>query len=628
MNKRSLIIERGRWLWTKCRQPFLLVLPFLCLDIWMRVVCGSVNYFRWPMVLPNVVFTVSWITLLVGVSRCIRGIGGKLFYGVTFAVFWVMALANAIYFSLTGYFISFRLLEMADEGSAYILEVMKGASPLIYLVALLSLAVGILVLWKVPGAKKHRPKHLAVLVIGFVVLHMLTPLMLGKANSSLEWDTWRNPRNVYEDFNDSNKNMKICGLYEYTVRDFCVSFFRSETEEDPEELAYLEEAYGNLTQAQSNEYTGIYEGKNVIFLQLEGLDNWLLNAEDTPTLYGMLSESLVFENHYSYYNGGGSTFNSEFAVNTGFITPISYMRNAYTFSGNCYDYSLPNLFKAEGYRANAFHMNTREYYSRGLNYDSWGYDNYFSLLDSTTYADVTYELDRELIENELFYKELFRQEGPFLHYVITYTPHTPFTTDSELGELLAKIHYPDGKVPEMDEEECARFFAAETDYAVELLLQALKDNGLYENTVIVAFADHYLYTLNDKTALETYKITEDNRINHTPFFIWSAGQEREVVEKVNSQLDIMPTVLNLFGIEYVPEYYIGTDIFREDYEGYVFFSDYSWYDGEHYVQDGAVVVGEPMDEAELSEKNARIHQLIRKNDLTLKYDYLNRMGRN
>ncbi len=628
MNKSTLIIERRRWLWTKCRQPFLLVLPFLCLDIWMRVVSSSVNYFRWPMVLPNIVFTVSWIALLVGVSLCIRGIGGKLFYGVSFAVFWFMALANVIYYSLTGYFISFRLLEMADEGSAYILEVMKGTSPWTYLVAILSLALGVIVLWRVPGEKKHRPKHLAVLIVGFVVLHLLTPFMLGKANGSLEWDTWRNPRNVYEDFNDSNKNMKICGLYEYTVRDFCVSFFRGETEADPEELAYLEEVYKDLTQAQNNEYTGIYEGKNVIFLQLEGLDSWLLNEADTPTLYGMLAESLVFENHYSYYNGGGSTFNSEFAVNTGFITPISYMQNAYTFSGNCYDYSLPNLFKAEGYRANAFHMNTREYYSRGLNYDSWGYDNYFSLLDSTDYSDVTYELDRELFENELFYKELFQGQTPFLHYVITYTPHTPFATDSDVGKLLTQIHYPNGNVPEMDEEACARMFAAETDYAVELLLQALKDNGLYENTVIVAFADHYLYTLNDKTALDTYKITEDNRINHTPFFIWSAGQEQVVVDKVNSQLDILPTVLNLFGMDYVPEYYIGTDIFREDYEGYVFFSDYSWYDGRHYVQDGAVVVGEPMNDAELSEKNAEIHRLIRKNDLTLKYDYMRQRNKN
>ena len=82
----------------------------------------------------------------------------------------------------------------------------------------------------------------------------------------------------------------------------------------------------------------------------------------------MLEHSLIFNEHYSYYNGGGSTFNSEFAVNTGFITPISYIQNAYTFSSNEFTYSMPNIFKTRGYDVNVFHMNKGEYYSRKLNY--------------------------------------------------------------------------------------------------------------------------------------------------------------------------------------------------------------------------------------------------------------------
>ena len=82
-----------------------------------------------------------------------------------------------------------------------------------------------------------------------------------------------------------------------------------------------------------------FKDKNVIFLQLEGTDNWLITKEDTPTLYNMMNNSINFTNHYSYYNGGGSTFNSEFAVNTGFITPLSYTQNAYTFNKNTFPYS-------------------------------------------------------------------------------------------------------------------------------------------------------------------------------------------------------------------------------------------------------------------------------------------------
>ena len=101
--------------------------------------------------------------------------------------------------------------------------------------------------------------------------------------------------------------------------------------------------------------------------------------------------------------------------------------------------------------------------------------------------------------------------------------------------------------------------------------------------------------------------------------------EQMVVEKVNAQIDILPTVLNLFGVEYIEEHYIGQDILSDDYEGYAFFSDYSWYDGEHYVENGAVVRGEEMETSALNEKNTLINQLIQKNDLTLKYDYFRKI---
>ena len=71
-------------------------------------------------------------------------------------------------------------------------------------------------------------------------------------------------------------------------------------------------------------------------------------------------------------------------------------------------------------------MNTGEYYNRTLNYKNWGYDNYYSLIDDGNYDDASYQLDRELILNEFFYEKMFKQEKPFMNYVITYTVHTPF----------------------------------------------------------------------------------------------------------------------------------------------------------------------------------------------------------
>lgn len=200
----------------------------------------------------------------------------------------------------------------------------------------------------------------------------------------------------------------------------------------------------------------------------------------------------------------------------------------------------------------------------------------------------------------------------------------PYEVTDPKAQLLLSEIYGDN-IPELTEEECARMYAGETDYMIELLMEALEENGLIEDTVIVAFSDHYLYALNDKTILEPYKETANNLINHTPFFIWSYGMEAETVEKVNSQLDILPTVLNLFGVEYMDEYYIGNDIMDENYGGYVFFSDYSWYDGNVYVENGEVTNGVEMENTYVEQMNSDINRLIRRNDLVLKYDYFRRL---
>ena len=283
---------------------------------------------------------------------------------------------------------------------------------------------------------------------------------------------------------------------------------------------------------------------------------------------------------------------------------------------------MARLFKEQNYSVNAFHMNKGEFYSRDINYKSWGYDNYYGLQDIQKYNDERYVLDRELILNKTFYNKIFKQKGNFVNYIITYSPHTPFTTEKEVGKILAEEKYGKGNIPKLSEEDCAKMAASETDNMVGLLIQALKDNGLYDNTVIVAYADHYLYTLDDKSILDKYKETSNNLINHTPFFIWSSdlGQLTSI-SKVNMQLNILPTVLNLFGIDYNSNNYIGHDILSNDFKGYAFFSDYSWYDGKVYVENQQITNGKKMSKNKLDSMNNLISDVIKKNDLTLKYDY-------
>lgn len=595
-------------------------LPFILMDVVIRVFTLGVSYSRKAMLLPSALFSILWILFFVLLSLSMKRKIGRIIYAICFGFFFIMFFVNIVYYPYTEFFFSFNLLLMASEGSSYVLDTIINTNPVIFGIAFVVLVVGVITIMKFPRKLGNHYKRAGVITVLFVAFHMVVPFFYGSANAGLEWDTWRNPRNVYQNFNDSNKSIKVSGFYEYTLRDFYMTFLKPEEEANPEHIEFLDSEFEEITMHEENEYTGIFEGKNVIFLQLEGIDSWLLNKEDMPNLYALLNNSIVFNNHYSYYNGGGSTFNSELAVNTGLITPISTVRNAYTFSSNLFTNSMPKVFKAFGYRVNAFHMNKGEYYSRKLNYQNWGYDNYYGLLDVKKYDDLSYELDRELILNETFYEKMFQQGQPFVNYVITYTPHTPYNTIDGKGYLLGQEKYGE-TVPLLSEEETARLYASETDKMVGLLMQALEDNGLIDNTVIVAYADHYMYTLSDKTILDQYKQTENNLINHTPFFIWSNDMERVNVNKVTSQIDILPTVLNLFGIQYKEEYYIGNDAFDKNYKGYVFFSDYSWYDGNIYVESGEIVNGATADPKYVEEMNQRITELIQKNDYVLIYDY-------
>ena len=608
---------------------FLIFLPFLLMDIIIRSFGNGTNLYKVWNIIPNL-FTITWACLFIGISLSLKSKIGKWVYLGVNILFLIMFLTNGIYYSMTHNFFDFILLESTSEGAPYMMDCIKNCNIWIYIWFVIIIFTIYIGFKKIPKKDNFNYKNVIIVVLVFLLIHLLLPNLYGSANSSLEWNTWQNPRNIYKNFNDANKSMSITGLYEYTIRNFYITFLQTEEEETSEDYEFLMEAF-SVNNNEVNKYTGIFKNKNLIFVQLEGIDDWLLTEKDMPTLYGMLNNSFVFQNHYSYYNGGGSTFNSEFAVNTGFITPLSYTQNAYSFNKNSFPYSMANMFKNQDYVVNAFHMNSGEYYSRQTNYTNWGYDKYYGLLDINDYKDKSYTLDRELINDVTFQERMFPKDSKFVDYIITYSNHLPFTNTKGVCKLLYDMEIDlDDTVDmgeessstfvQLTEEECIRKQAHETDYMMELLLKKLTELNLIDDTVIVVFTDHYLYTVEDKTILDKYKNTSNNLINKTPFFIWQNNMKRTNIKEVTSQLNILPTTLNLFGINYNPNYYIGSDALSQNYKGIVFFSDYSWYDGNIYVENGVIANNKSSSQEYLDEKNYYIHYLTKKNDLALKYN--------
>lgn len=632
----------------KYKYILIMSLPFIAMDLITRIFGNSINFYKIYRLAPNM-FTISWIILFIGITLSFKKKIGKRIYLITSILFLLLFLTNNVYYSMTKTFFDFNLLESASEGAPYIVDTLKNCNPLVYISFIFIIILIKLGYKHIPYKTKNNEKVFIIVIVLFLLIHTLTPLTLGKANKSLTWSSWKNPRNIYNSFNDNNKSLKVSGLYEYSVRNFYITFLKTKEEENIEDIEFLNLAFEN-TEKSNNKYTGIFKDKNIIFVQFEGLDNWLVTENDTPTIYKMMHEGINFNNHFSYYNGGGSTFNSEFAVNTGFITPLSYTQNAYTFNKNNFPHSMAHIFKSLDYSVNAFHMNSGEYYSRTANYKNWGYDKYYGLKDMFDYQDESYTLDRELILNETFNKLIFPEEEKFIDYIIAYSGHLPFTNTKGVCKLLYdEDHKPiidetaeentsdDNEKPistevverePMTEEQCVRRQAKETDYMMQLLIDNLTEKNLLDNTVIIAYSDHYLYTIEDKTILDRYKETSNNLINKTPFFIWSNNIENKTINKVTSQLNILPTVLNLWGIDYNPNNYIGTDALDSNYEEIVFFSDYSWYDGNVYVENGEITNNKTTSYDNLEEKNFYVSNITKKNDLALKYNYFKNQKKN
>ncbi|MDD2505546.1 MAG: LTA synthase family protein, partial [Bacilli bacterium] len=597
-----------------------LFLSLFILDLTLRIFyINNIKFYNWYYLVPNL-FSLLWISFILGITKNLKNKIGVTFYLFNYILYLIIYISQSIYFSYFTSFYDFSVLEFAGEGAAYFDTVLLNVKYWVIITVLLSVYLTIKGLKIIKYNSKIKIKKIIYLIIIFIVIHLITPSFLGQTKKSISWDDWRNPRSIYKSFNDNNKSFMISGLYEYTFRDFYITYIKKNNKLTLEEEKVLKENFISSKIGESNKYTGIFSGKNLILIQLESIENFLITKEIMPTTYKMMNSSINFVNHYSFTSGGGSTFNSEFMVNTGYSSAYNYNQSAYSFSRNNYKYSLPNILKEYNYESNAFHMNTSEYYSRGANYKSFGYKNYYGLKDQDSYkGNTNYWLDRELILNSDFNKLLFSAEDLFMNYIITYSAHMPFSSSKgTCSKLTDKVA--------LTELECLKIQAKETDYFMKLLLEDLEKKDKLNDTVIVVFSDHYLYTLENKNILDDYKTTDNQLINHTPFFIWTNKQNKQEIKKVNSQLDILPTILNLMGVKYYSNYYLGEDILSDSFYPLVFFPDGSWYNGFTYVKDGKYLSGKKMEEKNINDINLLVKRKMALNDAVMKSDFFNKIN--
>ena len=607
------------WLSVLVRQ-LLLVLTFVSLDLWLRYKTRAIGLYAITELAPNLL-TLFWAVLLSTLVTLIPSRKwGRIAYGVVYGFYFIYTLVQYGVYLVLDRFVYVTDLVLAGEGADYADYVLEFITPGL-IVQLLTL-IGFGVLGVVFFPKKPQAPKKAMLVRGMAALLAVLGIsqagsLYGELAGENVWDNFQSPAFEYKRFVSPNFGMQITGVYHFLCRDIQVQLgraFNDTTELSAEIDAYFEEKPDHL----GNEYTGILEGKNVIAVMLESIDDWMITPEVMPTLHQMMTEGINFTNHYTPDYASGYTFNTEFAFNLG-VYPYSNGNVSYALTRSSFPYSIANMFAAEGYTANSFHEGEPDFYNRGPMHTAFGFGIYHCYRDYPIFLEGLHSVhdDTFLPRNDALW-EIMTGPEKFYSFVITYSAHLPYAQD-ELS-VWARRQFPEYN--DYGEELSGLYAKARlTDEMFRLMLERLEAEGKLQNTVFVCYGDHYAYGVQDLELLQQKSEEAGSSIlEKTPAFIWWPGSEGVTVDKVCHTVDLAPTVMNLFGME-VPKNLMGSDILDDSYEGYAIFPYTTWIKGGTYVQYGEVKWNDGMTDEEIQQMNAFVQRYYYINDSILEADY-------
>lgn len=579
--------------------PYLYIIPFflayLVLDISLRFTYRGMGIVG-VKYLPACLFTLGWALIMAGLVFFLPKAPRWFFRCVPLVTCVVITVTHSGFMSAFRRFFSFSVLTYGGTGSfvdaSYISinwKVVAGCT----LTVLLMMTSGRLL--KVIPPKPVKQSVLAgvgVFVVG-IVLVVFTHVHFFPVVDTVIWqsDADSAQRTAYHEMNDTTNALMVSGLYQYTVRDLWRQLFPTDVLSDEERQQIDDYVAQYEANQKDNQYTGLLAGKNVMMIQLEAIDTWML-TDYMPNLAKLKAEGLSFVNHYTPAYITAGTFNTEFMANTGLLPATGGIPTA-VYTDNSFPYSMANLFEKAGYRSQSFHNSDGTVYDRDHIHPNLGYEKYHS---GTDMEMETHALDRHLING---FDEMTAAD-PFYSFLITYSAHGPYGEENPIyqanaQEAKAAAKRTDGNYV------YAVAGAIETDRFIGELMDKLEERGLLEDTVLIFYADHYDYYMMDDTLnMELKGVDNMNLLQHTDFFIWSADLEATQIDKATSTLDILPTVANLFGLDTTGAFLAGHDALG-DQGGYVFFADGSWFDGTTYWSSKSGDGGDAQRTAEISQ---------------------------
>ena len=346
------------------------------------------------------------------------------------------------------------------------------------------------------------------------------------------------------------------------------------------------------------------------------------------------NEGISFRNNFSPRNNC-STGNNEFTTLTSMFT-INNTCTANTYASNKYYQSVFGVFKDAGYKTTSYHDYTQKYYRRNKIHTNLGVDKFYGVTDLEMEYNEKYE---EWPSDVVMFKQAqkyYMNEDKFMAYFATVTPHQTYHVPSEFGDK-----YVDNWKDTDYSMRLKRYLSKlkTLDLALEELLRQLEEAGKLDDTVIALFGDHYPYGLQDSDINKYLKAnnagytisrnsTKNKNVDRTPLVIYNSQIEPVQVEEYTTIIDLLPTLLNMFDMDYDPRLYLGTDIMSESHESRAVFADGSWQNeyGFYYAPTSKMTYSQDAfkySNQELKDINTEIKQRQKMSTNAIKNNYFN-----
>lgn len=359
-------------------------------------------------------------------------------------------------------------------------------------------------------------------------------------------------------------------------------------ESNNDSVNWLNTYFSSLKPTNKNKYTGMFKDYNVIFITAEGFSGYMIDKELTPTLYKLTHEGFVFNNFYTplHYT---STTGGECQNLLG-LYPKNGEPKVLSYTGDnklSMPFTLANKLNEQGYTSIGYHFNVDMYNRQKshpvLGYD-WRDDDYLDLELNQYGNNVWPQSDLYMFIETI---DEYIDMQPFNIYYMTISGHMPYST---MGNTMTYVNWE--MVENLDYSEEAKSYIAanlELEKGLTYLIDTLEEKGILDNTLIVMAPDHVPYfdiktleelagkTFGDEGKLEYLDESDlDFDVYKNSLIMWSSSMEEPViVDKVCDQVDILPTVLNLMGVDYDSRLLGGEDILS-DSEGLVIFNSRCW----------------------------------------------------